>query len=615
MIVPMRHMTLLCVADERETTLERLRELGAVHLELGDATDSDACRDARDQLATARRAQQILKDALAGKPVIPTLSGPHRAYNRDEGPTDPLTVPLPKITGDAGERIAAICQLDELRQELANEAEWIKREIARVTPFGDFDITLPARLVARGVPVRLFKAPTSVALTPGEGAMIQTLSANTRTVWGVMIGPGALPAGCIPEALPESSLSVLHEQHKTAHARIRQITARLRRTARRRADDMQAEVDRLSEESLFATAAAAMQADGAVVWITGWLPADQEDELRGAARENAWGLLIRDPQEDETPPTLLRPPRLFRPVLALFKGLDISPAYTEADVSVPFFCFFAIFFAMLVGDGGYGALLLAATFYVRRKLPNAPRAPFILMTCFSIGTIIWGTLSNTWFGTHPGFADNTASRWLNHPEDGINNMMLLCFTLGLTHLSIARLWNFVVLFPDTKALAELGWVGVLAFMYCMSCGIVGIFAVPTFIYPVFAVSLVLIFLFTLKRNELKTNGIELGMLPLNIVSALGDIISYVRLFAVGLASVKVAENFNSMAINMGLPLWAKIPPLILILLLGHGLNLAMAGLSILVHAVRLNTLEFSNHKGITWSGYAFKPFRRNPNVQ
>jgi V/A-type H+-transporting ATPase subunit I len=403
---------------------------------------------------------------------------------------------------------------------------------------------------------------------------------------------------------------VLHEQHKTAHARIRQITARLRRTARRRADDMQAEVDRLSEESLFATAAAAMQADGAVVWITGWLPADQEDELRGAARENAWGLLIRDPQEDETPPTLLRPPRLFRPVLALFKGLDISPAYTEADVSVPFFCFFAIFFAMLVGDGGYGALLLAATFYVRRKLPKAPRTPFILMTCFSVGTIIWGTLSNTWFGTHPGFADNVTSRWLNHPEDGINNMMLLCFTLGVVHLSIARLWNFVVLFPDTKALAELGWVGVLAFMYCMSCSIVGIFKAPAFIYPVFAVSLVLIFLFTLKRNELKTNGIELGMLPLNIVSALGDIISYVRLFAVGLASVKVAENFNSMAVNLGLPLWAKILPLILILLLGHGLNLAMAGLSILVHAVRLNTLEFSNHKGITWSGYVFKPFKR-----
>jgi V/A-type H+-transporting ATPase subunit I len=100
------------------------------------------------------------------------------------------------------------------------------------------------------------------------------------------------------------------------------------------------------------------------------------------------------------------------------------------------------------------------------------------------------------------------------------------------------------------------------------------------------------------------------MLPLNIISCLGDIISYVRLFAVGMASVKVAENFNQMALSLSLPLWAKIPCLLLILLAGHGMNLLMGALSILVHAVRLNTLEFSNHKGVSWSGFAYRPFRR-----
>jgi V/A-type H+-transporting ATPase subunit I len=100
------------------------------------------------------------------------------------------------------------------------------------------------------------------------------------------------------------------------------------------------------------------------------------------------------------------------------------------------------------------------------------------------------------------------------------------------------------------------------------------------------------------------------------MSALGDIISYVRLFAVGLASVKVAENFNSMAIGLvsgADEWWLKAIfsiLMVLILILGHALNLVMAGLSILVHAVRLNTLEFSNHKGISWAGYAFKPFRK-----
>jgi V/A-type H+-transporting ATPase subunit I len=84
----------------------------------------------------------------------------------------------------------------------------------------------------------------------------------------------------------------------------------------------------------------------------------------------------------------------------------------------------------------------------------------------------------------------------------------------------------------------------------------------------------------------------------------------VRLFAVGMASVKVAENFNQMAMDLSLPLWAKIPCVLLILLAGHGLNLMMGALSILVHAVRLNTLEFSNHKGVSWCGFAYRPFQR-----
>ena len=111
------------------------------------------------------------------------------------------------------------------------------------------------------------------------------------------------------------------------------------------------------------------------------------------------------------------------------------------------------------------------------------------------------------------------------------------------------------------------------------------------------------------------------MLPLNIMSALGDIISYVRLFAVGLASVKVAENFNSMALGLvsgDNPLWLNAllsVGTVLILVAGHALNLAMAALSILVHAVRLNTLEFSNHKGVSWAGYAFSPFKTNKETE
>ena len=169
---------------------------------------------------------------------------------------------------------------------------------------------------------------------------------------------------------------------------------------------------------------------------------------------------------------------------------------------------------------------------------------------------------------------------------------------------LASLWNAVCRINCAECLPEFGWAGVLVFLYFVVNAVVGISpGVPSWSYWLLGVSLVLV--------VSKTRGVALGMLPLNVMGAMGDIISYVRLFAVGYASLQVAKNFNEMAVGLDLPVWAKVVPMVLILLLGHGINFALAGLSILVHAVRLNTLEFSNHKGLTWSGYDFRPFKRS----
>ena len=150
-------------------------------------------------------------------------------------------------------------------------------------------------------------------------------------------------------------------------------------------------------------------------------------------------------------------------------------------------------------------------------------------------------------------------------------------------------------------------------MYFVVCSI----AVPGCSFPVWAgvvmgAGVLLILLFSYKKSELKENVVSLCLTPLNVISSMGDIISYVRLFAVGLAAVKIAETFDTMAAGLSMPLWAKVPCMVLILLVGHGLNLVMGALSILVHAVRLNTLEFSSAKGISWSGNEYVPFNTNP---
>ena len=579
MIVPMKRLFLLCVADETARTLAALRDLDVAHLDLTADTGA-ATGPAKERLEMAERAVRIVQKAVREQ------AGAAGA-------------------ADASRSVDEVMALDAKREGLKGEVEALKATVRRYAPFGDFDPALAKRLEAAGVKLVL-RDDGSFELLYGE----ETAEARP--------GTHQVP-------LPAERLGATQERLAAAEREIAALTAEIAATD---VDAIIRSVPALRDAVAFAAAKDEMAAnrfgDGAsgaeapqIALVRGWIPADAAPALGAAAKANGWGVALRDPDPDETPPTLIRPPKLFRPVTALFSGLGIAPAYREADVSVPFMCYFSLFFAMLVGDGGYGAVILALTLWGWRKYRAAAKpAPMVrswltLLTVFSVATVVWGGLSNTWFGAGLPFAAEWPTvKWLGDPT--YNNMMLLCFTIGVSHLMLARIWTGLCMLNDRTCLSQFGWAGIVLFMYLVTNTIVGIFSgIPVWAYWMFGVSLVAVFGFTLKGNELKSRGIELGMLPLNIMSALGDIISYVRLFAVGLASVKVAQNFNDMALGLDLPLWLKVVPMVLILLVGHGLNFAMAGLSILVHAVRLNTLEFSNHKGISWAGYAFKPFRKS----
>ena len=543
MIVRMKHLDLVCVAAEKDATLEKLRALGAVHLDLGVATGS-AVAAAKGEIEEAENAVRIVLKARES--YLESLGS--------KGSKESLEI--------RAKPIVEVLALDEDRATLVAEKERLEREIKTYAPYGDFDPALAKKLIDRGIDLK----------------------------------------DELPAKLPEMRLSKMQEKLARVENRIAVDTAKIARTDERA---ILGKYPALRERMEFEQAKELMEAKGAVSVVSGWIPASHVSRLSSSARDNGWGFLVREPAEGEIPPTLIDPPKFVKPVRALFEGLGIAPAYDEADVSVPFMCYFSLFFAMLVGDGAYGVIFLVGTLLLRRKLP---RAWFVLMTVFSLATIAWGVLSNTWFGAQIPWCNDWATvRWLSgagaptgHEYD---NMMFLCFTIGVSHLMLARLWNGFCKLNDRSCLSEFGWAGIVLFMYILTNSIVGIFGgVPTWAFWMFGISFLTVFI--------QAKGMDKGMLFLNAMSVLGDIISYVRLFAVGLASVKVAENFNSMALDLGLPIWLKWIPVVLILLIGHGLNLAMAGLSVLVHAVRLNTLEFSNHKGVSWAGYAFRPFER-----
>jgi V/A-type H+-transporting ATPase subunit I len=196
-----------------------------------------------------------------------------------------------------------VLQLADMRQALVNEAERLDRDIALYLPFGDFDVSLPARLAGQGLRVQLFRDPTDTTFIEADGVLIQEFGADDKFTYGVMIGPGELPEGCEALVPPEASVSVLRERLAKALERAAHIADRLKKNAGIAAE-LKAETVRLADESAFAVAADAMRAEGTVAWITGWLPAEAADTLRETAAEHHWGVLLRDPEPGELPPTL-----------------------------------------------------------------------------------------------------------------------------------------------------------------------------------------------------------------------------------------------------------------------------------------------------------------------
>lgn len=606
MIVPMKHVTVLCLESEKNSALVKLSDAGVLHVNVS-VTDSESIFKSTQEEELAKRAIACIKLACAAKDeerfkleFPPSAAAPTAG---DDTVSASASIVLANTMAD--EYIAATADKQALDQT-----------IAKYLPFGDFNPESAQELIAKGVQVRLFVASAKTDMDEFKTtAVCNVLSKTAEGIYGVLIGDGELPEGAVVIPLPTETLARTIERSEACVGRLSLAIEKLV-NLKRHLEEIEKELkNRVQATESVVVSENMLNLGEGVVYLTGFIPARRNDLIVGVAKQNGWGIVVRNPEEGELVPTLLEPPKLFRPITKLFGMLGILPAYNETDVSVPFFIFFSIFFAMLIGDAGYGFIILLLALFANQKLKKSGKltsyvkSVLTMMYVFAGSTIIYGVLSGTYFGI-PQTALPEALKfktvgWLANQD----NIMQLCLTIGALHLVIARAWNAVVLFPSKKLLAELGWCGVIVSMYCLVCGIIiqG-FTAPSWNTYLLIVSGLLILFFMLDRSELKENGVSLGMLPLNIISCMGDIISYIRLFAVGLASVKVAENFNLIATDLEMSLIFKVPAMILILLLGHGVNFIMGALSVLVHAVRLNTLEFSSAKGVSWSGIAYKPF-------
>ena len=344
--------------------------------------------------------------------------------------------------------------------------------------------------------------------------------------------------------------------------------------------------------------------------LTGFVPEIEVEKIRDAVQRYGWGFADRaaDPKRENVP-TLLKTPRWVRVIEPLMDFLAISPGYDERDVSIPVLLFLTVFFGMLVGDAGYGLLFLGASVVgwmtAGRRKPAA-RLPLALLTLLSCAAIGWGWATGNLFGMSiPGIP------WLSSDPRASQNTQLVCFSLALAQLALA---HFLRMTDGgvRNVLGQAGWMLVLVgnfalvYMLLLADGPLPDWYSPAMI-SCYGAGIVLAAVSEIDFRDVGT----VFSFPFTVVSSFVDVLSYIRLFAVGMSSFYLARCFNDMAASLrDISVW-MIPVAALVLLGGHVLNIALAAMGVLVHGVRLNTLEFSSHLGLRWGGAAFAPFRRH----
>lgn len=348
----------------------------------------------------------------------------------------------------------------------------------------------------------------------------------------------------------------------------------------------------------------------------GYIPEQAITDFVSTAEEHNWGYLIQDPTEEELEevPTLIRSPKWAECIKPVMNFMGLVPGYNEIDVSRVFMIFFTFFTGILVGDAGYGFIFLLLTLFVHSRQKFKPQIEFSLIYTLSVSIMFWGILTGTYFGVQQIAEIPFLSRLIvdNLSSFGGDDMFIkkFMFILGAIHLSLAHIQTGIKYINSVRAIAQLGWVAIVWGLYLIVTQMVLGEAAPDIMNWLFVGGAILIGLFSNPGTHFFKGVLtSLGGLPLSLISGFSDIISYIRLYAVGLATVLMAVSFNQMAIGDGITTIFSGIGAVIILILGHGLNMILAAMAVIVHGVRLNMLEYAGHASVEFSGNEYNPFK------
>ncbi len=638
MIVPMKKVSLVVIESEKKKALKKLMRLGILHIEETECSSSSEAEALKEQITTLESCIFILSEKNKKNTVFKELN-----------------------TEDAVSAAEKVISLTKEKKLLEDEKSALISETERLKPWGEIDPEELKRLSLKGISLSLCEMPVSEYQGLGEETQTIVLEKTKASVRFVLLDE---------KGKNESNFSRLDNYKiKLPNESTSELKRRIEHTAKRLAaieeeisfaacytESLKKAVEALQKKAEFELYSTGMDkqklSDASsdtftVAYFTGYLPAKDLPKLKVAAGENAWGLLAEDPTEDDNVPTKIENNKFISLVYPLTDFLGTVPGYFEYDISGWFLGFILIFFGIIFGDGGYGLLICAVSGALIlnniRKKKEIPPA-FLLILLLGGATILWGTLTCTWFGLTPEylpewlkrisvpFISNVYADKLWYPfwtqgQAGLTtsqNLQIFCFSLALVQLTVAHIKGAVKNRKSLKMLGDLGSVLQLLGIYYVVLSLVvngEVFGLDRVIagIPVGTAAIALVgigflmsFIFANYEGSIKNSILDscknIVSVLLGVVNVFSDIVSYIRLWAVGLAGAAISATVNELAGPM-LGKLTFIVFAIILLVFGHGLNMILNVLSVIVHGVRLNTLEFSSHLDMSWSGHKYKPFK------
>ncbi len=635
MIVPMKKVSLIILGNKKVETLQKLRDLGIMHIEITEGY-GEKLQQLKEQIT-------LLETALflVGKKKDTT--------QKHVTPSEALDV------------AHKILSLSEEKKSILAEQATLHTELSRLQGWGDIDPLALQDLVQNGVGVSLYEL--SPARYDTLGACVQTVcvSRTKTSVKFLLISTGTEEEDAVVKTisdglvtLPPFSTTAIRQRLVALSNRTDAIDNSLLSYAdyAESMKDAKAVCEKEIEFEVFATgmtdkSLSEHHTAAVVACFKGYVEAENVDRIKEAATENAWGLLIEDPTEEDNVPTKLKNNKFVSLIYPLTDFLGTVPGYFEYDISSWFLAFILIFFGIIFGDGGYGLFISAVAAIPIIKSLMAKKAPspiFLLIGLFGLSTVLWGTLTCTWFGLSPAQLPTWLTRlsipmisnvyadriwypfWVQPGGAGLTtpqNVQIVCFSLALVQLSVAHVKGAIRNRHSIKMLGDIGAALQLLGIYYVVLSLVvnpQVFALGLVIggVPIGTTAIVLVgigFVFSFVFSNYEGNLLksilqslkDIVSVLLGVVNVFSDIVSYIRLWAVGLAGAAISTTVNELVSPLlGNFLFMIIA--IVVLVFGHGLNMILNVLSVIVHGIRLNTLEFSSHLDMSWSGHKFKPF-------